>query len=79
MQSIVNGGTTCAWLGASAMIDDALELIVYICVGKYIYGSVFSTVCGIWASRLQVCVDALVMLLVSHRGAAYHIYSASLD
>jgi len=31
---------------------------------------VFSSVCGIWV-RLQVCVDALVMLLVSHRGAYY--------
>ena len=36
MQSTVNGATACAWLGASAMLDDALELIIYICVGKYI-------------------------------------------
>ena len=35
MQSTVNGVTACAWLGASAMLDDALELIIYICVGKY--------------------------------------------
>ena len=80
MQSIVNCSamtTARAWLGASAMLDDgALELSIYICVGKDMGLYVFSSVCGVWA-RLQVCVDAFVYVVGEECGSIYIVLRGS--